>query len=517
MSAIDKSIAFILFIILIFIQAGCSTKKVESLMKEDEPVVVVLDKNSEDDNALENQNNKNNNIKMTKSPVVYDEYNVDLKVNPNERTFEGIQKIQYTNDTQTPLNVIYFNLYLNAFNKNSKVKPYFLEKDKESFDEGFINIKSILINNEEVTFKQSETILEVSLTEPIEINESIEIIITFNGKIPDISYTVGRDSNSIWMGNFLPTLAVYDENGWNKYPYYSIGDPFYSEIANYTVNVTTPKDYLVISTGEEEVKSQDEFNITTINAKMVRDFALVISKDIKMETIEFEEGVNINLYYYSNEINFKSVLNMSDTALKYYSEKLGSYPYPELDIIEGDLSFKSSISYPTLILMDSDKLKDSSMTREITNAVGHQWFYNIIGNNQIKEAWLDEAMVAYLGYNLFISDAETINSLMEKEREELINNLETMREKSLNTDLSIFSTWESYYNIHYARGKLMLYALNNKMGKEKFNEFLKIYYEKYAFKIVDTKKFIKTAEEVYGSSLKTFFNQWMDGENIPEF
>lgn len=97
---------------------------------------------------------------------------------------------------------------------------------KEGFDEGFILIESVLINNAEVVFNQSETFLDVILNEPVSPDEEIEITIQFKGKTPKASHKMGANDKVMWMGNFLPVLSVYDENGWNRYSSYPIGDSF---------------------------------------------------------------------------------------------------------------------------------------------------------------------------------------------------------------------------------------------------------------------------------------------------
>lgn len=516
MSAINKLRVIIILVCLMFVQAGCFQNTSSKALNEEEPVVVILDEDSYDNK----DNKKPNEIKYNKIPTIYNEYNVDLKVKPEEKTFEGIQKIKYTNQTENPLEMIYLNLYLNAFKKNSTIKPYLLElEDKiyyKGFNEGFIDIKSVLVNNEEVLFNQSETLLEISLKAPMEIKESIIITIQFNGKVPEIAYRIGANGNSLWMGNFLPTLAVYDKSGWNKSPYYPVGDPFYADISNYIVKVTTPKDYVVVATGEEEECEKEKDKITTINAQMVRDFAIAISNQFSKTSLETKEGVDINFYYTDNNINSENILKISERSLRYYGKILGSYPYSELDIVEGELLSPTCMEYSTLILMNSKLLEETQSVLSIAHEIGHQWFYNIIGSNQIKEPWLDEAMVMYLQQNMFLLE-EDIKDLMNKERDKLITAMNPMREVSLYSDLSTFSSWETYYNIHYIRGQLMIHGLREKMGEEKFNEFLKAYYQKYAFKIVDTEGFIDTAEEVYGSSLGLFFSEWMSSEILPEF
>ncbi|NLM12203.1 MAG: M1 family metallopeptidase [Epulopiscium sp.] len=509
-----KLIAIIAF--CAFLTTGCFQNLSSKSRKDEEPVIVILD----EDAYSENSSKISTQLKSNKNPTVYTQYNIDLKVNPKEKTFTGIEKIQYTNQTGKPLDLIYLNLYLNAFKDNTFIKQYLsglenkiLPKD---FIEGFIDIHSVLVNNEEATFNQSDTLLEVSLKNTVEVKECIEITIQFEGKVPAIAHRIGSNDHALWMGNFLPVVAVHDKDGWNKYPYYPVGDPFFTDIANYTVKVTTPKDYVVIATGNEEEIEKDVEKITKINAQMVRDFALVISNQFESLSLETKDGVSINLYHTKKLFDGEKILRAAERALEYYSKRLGSYPYAELDIVEGELYVPSSMGYSTLILVDSKKLQDASVVLDVAHEIGHQWFYNIIGSNQVKEPWLDEAMVTYLQKNLFLLE-EDIEGIMDRQRDRLIKAMAPMREVSLFSDLSTFSSWEAYYNIHYLRGQLMIHALKQKMGSEAFDKFLKAYYEKYAFRIADTQGFIEIAEEIYGSSLSVFFEQWMNAEELPEF
>lgn len=517
MSAINKLKVIIIIMILILTLMGCSDNEYESLSKEEEPVVVILDEHSSiEDNELKKHISEENTI-MTQ----YNEYNVNLNVDPKKRTFEGIQKVKFTNYSKDSLDNIFFNLYLNAFQRNSKIKPYVSEfKDKvynKGFDEGFILIESVLINNNEVIFNQSETFLEIIMSEPIATNEEIEITMQFKGKVPKVSHRVGANDKVLWIGNFLPTIAVYDEDGWNSYSYYPIGDSFYTNTSNYTVSVTTPKAYTVIGTGDESETETETEKVTTIEAKMVRDFAIGISNQFQSEALEVNDSLTVNLYYTSNiGINTKKVLKTAEKSLEYYSTILGLYPYSELDIVEGDFYNSTGAEYSTFVIADYRALKGNFNQEVIAHLIGHQWFYNIVGNNPIKEPWLDEAIVTYLTNYIFDSE-KTVDRNLKNKREELNVAMEPMREKSLYSELEHFSTWDSYYNIHYYKAEMMLHGLYKKMGKDKFLEFLKKYYENHSFKIAKKECFFNIAEEVYGSSLERFFNQWMEGEELPKF
>lgn len=449
--------------------------------------------------------------------VYYNTYKVNLEVNTETRNINGIEKLNYKNTTGHDLNKIYFNLYLNAFSSSYSIKPYFEQFESKIFkygkDTGFINIKSIYINNENINFNQGGSILEIDLPEILKDKEETEITLQFGSYIPKIAHRTGANDKSMWLGNFIPILCKYDETGWRTDLYYPAGDPFYSDISNYEVIVSTPKEYTVVGTGIQSVVEKDDKKITTISANLVRDFAFSLSKDYKVKSIKTDENININFYYYSNDIyDIDGMLSAAQKSIKYYSNKLGSYPYNELDIIETELFFNNGgMEYPTFIMMDSGYLKKAESVNSIVHEIGHQWLYNIIGNDQIKEAWLDEGLNSYLQEGVLYSKSQ-IEQRIKKNYYDLIN----LQIQPLSSTLSDYGNWSSYYNSQYTRAKIMIYSLNKRMGDEKFNEFLKLYYKKYNFKIAKTQDFIDTAQEVYGQDLTEFFDGWINQSVLPE-
>jgi hypothetical protein len=461
----------------------------------------------------------------TKTPEVispdtkyYNTYNVKLDINPKTRGISGVEKVTYKNNTGKDLNKIYFHLYLNAFSASSTKKPYFEEFKSNIFkygqDTGALDIKYIYINNNEVKFEQKGTTLKVNLPQNLKSGEQTEITLQFESYIPRIAHRTGANEHAIWLGNYLPTLCVYDQSGWRTDSYYAAGDSFYSDISNYVVKVTAPKEYTVIGTGEEAETEQNGSKVTTITAEMVRDFAMAIDFKYNIKTLKTSKGVNINFYSYSDGIDdVEQKLLLAEKTIDYYSGKLGSYPYTELDIVETELFDEVGIDYPAFIMMDSTSLKRTSGDTIMMDAIGHEWFYNIIGSDQINEAWLDEGLNGYMQEKML---HENLDSRFNLEYKILEAKRSTLSNMTLDTSLSQFKDWSSYYYTQYVRGKLMMYSLNEKMGDSNFDALLKTYYKKYAFKTATAKDFIGMAEDIYGRSLKTFFEKWIKEEEIPK-
>jgi hypothetical protein len=93
--------------------------------------------------------------------------------------------------------------------------------------------------------------------------------------IPPIPYRLGYQQGMFIMGNFYPFLEMYDQQGWHHAAEVKFGDPFSLSSANYTVSISLPGAYQVI-TGSELVNRNSDDNGTETwfyKSTKARDFA----------------------------------------------------------------------------------------------------------------------------------------------------------------------------------------------------------------------------------------------------
>ncbi|MBE3554590.1 MAG: hypothetical protein IMW85_06300, partial [Thermicanus sp.] len=170
------------------------------------------------------------------------------------------------------------------------------------------------------------------------------------------------------------------------------------------------------------------------------------------------------------------------------------YPYKRLTLFENEM-FISGMEYPGLILLDRSKYKGETVAHE----VAHQWFYNLVGNDQVMEPWLDEAIVTYYTDRFIRGSGLNDYYLQIKKR------WEKDGKPKLSSVLG-YTTWSQYYRDIYLYGSLMLYELEQKMGREKFNDFMKKYVTEFRGKIAHKEDFIRLSEEISGVNLDSFFS-----------
>ncbi|MDR2898782.1 MAG: M1 family metallopeptidase [Clostridiales bacterium] len=453
------------------------------------------------------------------SETDYNRYTINLDVNPSTGVVKGSMEVIFYNKSDDVMDTICFNVPFNAFAAEASYIPYFSDFKSKIFtgDREYcsFDISSVLYNDNNAGFDVLDTVLNVS-TDGLEPGAYAEISIQFEAYVPYMNHRTGANKNAMWFGAFLPYAAVYEDGAFRTQPYYPAGDPFYSESANYSVSITTPKNYNIVGTGTASVREDESSKTTTLTALMVRDFTFaVIDRSYKAISLTTQNGVEINMYYRSNLSVTDTLIKQAENAVNFYENYVGGYPYGKIDIVETGLFVSGGMEFSQVIFMDGDYMANPESAKTMIHEIGQQWFYNIVGSDQINSAWMDEGLVALLQEKVTYPDSEQFAKYFESEYTRLGQSIEALSSLKLKDGISGYKDWTNYYNIQYTKGKLMLYSLNMKMGEEKFNQFIKEYYSAYSFKIATEEDFIKVAEDVYGESLGAFFNRWLFSEKLP--
>lgn len=449
-------------------------------------------------------------------------YNIVCEYDENAHTLKAEQTVCYVNNSDNTLNEVCFFLYPNSF-KEVAVSNAYLERaypNGESFGE--IDIQSIKIGETSAEFEiENDAILNVSLLNSLFPNESIEIDISYVVTLANINHRLGYGENTINFGNFYPILCVYD-NGFVKNSFASNGDPFYSDVANYNVEIIYSSSFTLASSGDiVDSQTINSKTTTKIVGEKIRDFCFVLSD--KFEVISSDiNGVNVNYYYYDDE-NAEEYLTLSCEVIEEFSSLFGDYPYKNINVVKTNFCF-GGMEYPNLVYI-SDEISDAETYRYvIVHELAHQWWYSLVGNNEYEEAWLDESLTEYstalfferhdygLNYDDIINGAYNIYSMFV----DVYTNITGDCDESMNRNLSEFQTEPEYVNCVYTKGVLMYDSLRKTLGDNKFFKCLKNYFEEYCYKNASGAKLIDSFSKSSHRNLEGYFNSWLEGNVVFE-
>lgn len=451
------------------------------------------------------------------------EYRIKVDLDEKNKIYTGWQYTSFTNTSEDSLEEVYFHLYPNAFRKLEDA-PIMINQeftDPLSYDNGFIDVLEVSIEdrNKDLLYEligDDQTILKITLDKVLEPGQEIGLFLGYDGKLPNVKERFGYGERAMNFGNWYPILCMYDEDGWNLEPYYNIGDPFYSEIANYKVSIKTPKDIIVASSGNILTETiQDGEKIYQIEGKLIRDFAWAASPDFKTREIKADDTL-VKLYYLDEKgTNIGNALKSASNSIKIFNEIFGKYPYGQYSVVVTE--FPSGMEYPTLVLISNDYFTNASkdiLEKVIVHETAHQWWYGLVGNDQVKEAWLDEALATYSEaiYAKGVNGEEKGREYYEKN---ISNGFEYGKRylgdnQVVNRHLSEFSGWNDYSILVYTKGAMFINQIKTKFGEDTLYEILNRYYKEFKYHNATGDDFIRVCEEVTGVSFKNLVDTWLE-------
>ncbi|MEG1424560.1 MAG: M1 family metallopeptidase [Peptostreptococcaceae bacterium] len=423
-------------------------------------------------------------------------YTMDVIFEDESKRIMCNQNIEYVNTTGTELDKIYFHIYPNAFSKK-EFAPFEKEEMSQAypngFNEGYIDIKKILNNESKLEYQikgDKNDILEIKLGRNLKPGEKIDIDIKYNVKMPNSLGRFGYGDNTINVTNWFPIACVYDERGWNLKGYEAMGDPFYSETSDFYVKILAPKKYELASTGKVIDKKNDyEKTMYQIEAKKVRDFAFIMSEKFDVDSSIYK-GVSINTYNLNKEYS-KLSTEVAKDSLKIFGELFGEYPYDTYSVVASDF-YIGGMEYPNLVMIDQSlytKANKFVLEYVIAHETAHQWWYSVIGNDEISEPWIDEALTEYSTVLYFEKKygKDTGNQLIKTME---IQTKDRLSENVFKPSTKYKNSTEYSLNV-YTKGAVVFNEVRKKVGDEVFFATLKEYYSTYMYQNVNGAKFVE--------------------------
>lgn len=391
----------------------------------------------------------------------------------------------YHNAEGCDMPALEFNLYGNAYREGAAFAPVSRSYRAKAYyngdSYGNMEIAEVSPCAAWEVCGQDENILRVELEKPVPPGGEAALTIRYTLTLAEVEHRTGIARHAVNLGNFYPVLCVYEpETGFYECEYYSHGDPFYSECADYFVEFTAGAEYVVAASGAVSAAtaagSKKTYSMQLSNA---RDFAIVLSDEF---TLSQGRAGDVNVLYYSyDDEDAAQTLALLEESLAYFSDTFGEYPYQTYSAVQTGFCY-GGMEYPALVML-SDSLERSSYEYAAVHETAHQWWYAAVGNNELEHAWLDEGLAEY-SIVLFFEEhpqyGQSGAELVEGARKvygafhTVQEQLEGEEDTSMSRHLRDFGEYE-YAVIAYDKGLLLFDTLRDALGEKRFLSALKKY------------------------------------------
>ncbi len=394
-------------------------------------------------------------------------YVLEVSLDYAEHSLEASERLDFVNLTDDTLGELVFNVFPNHSEDIFLLKEVTLEQQGEE-------------EPTELEYLLSGTTLRVQLATPLEPGDEVSLSMAFSIDLPRMNPyllwsngSLGYSDRMLAAGNWYPALVPYKEGmGWNAFAYHLIGDPYVTEVADYEVEIVAPSEVVVAASGEEaRVGNRWLYKVTE-----ARSFAFAASDQYLSSSTQAGHVTVTSYFFPVHERSGADALTAAAEALTTFESLFGTYPYSTYRVAEVD--FPGGLEFSALCFMGDDWYEKhpggyrSTMVSLLAHETSHQWWYDVVGNDQVREPWLDEALATYSSMLYY-----------EQRHPDLVEwwwevEVEDYRPQGLiDRPIYAFMDGRTYMNAVYRRGALFIRDARERMGDEEFFAFLREYCE----------------------------------------
>ncbi len=333
------------------------------------------------------------------------------------------------------------------------------------------------------------------------LGQALSIPINPETKKVNIYYSTGKDAKALqWLspqqtaGKTQPFLLTQSEailaRSW-------IPTQDSPEIRfTYAADITVPKDLLALMSAENPTKKSPDgkYHFEQKNAIPSYLMALAVG-DISFKAIDKRTGV-----YAEPEMLDKVAYEFADMGkMVTAAEKIyGDYRWGRYDVLVLPPSFPfGGMENPMLTFATPTVIAgDRSLVSLVAHELAHSWSGNLVTNATWNDFWLNEGFTVYFERRII----ETLYGKEEAKMQEvlgynsLMENIKELGNKNPDTRLKVDFTNrdpdDGVSDIAYEKGYFFLKTIENAVGRERFDAFLKEYFDRHAFKSVDNDTFL---------------------------
>jgi aminopeptidase N len=419
-----------------------------------------------------------------------------------------------------------------------QAKPYFYATDQLLLNANGFRIKNVsLVNNYDkkpLHYRYDGKILAITLDKVYNNDQSYTVFIDYVA-MPN-KLKIGEDiSSSGDRGMYFINLDGKDkdkpkqiwtqgETECNSNWFPTINDT--QEKMTQELNITVPNEFVSLSNGTLEFSSMNGDGTRTDSWRQEQPHSTYLTMlAVGNFTITKDKWRDKEVSYYT-EPAFAStarlVFGNTPQMMEFFSVKLGvDYPWDKYsqivvrDFVSGAMENTSATVFYEGLNMSEGEYIDQNQEDIISHELFHHWFGDLVTAESWANLPLNESFATYAEYlwNEFKYGREQADFKGFQDFSIYFGN-----KSKENVDVIRFDYADREHmfdEISYQKGGRIIHMLRNTVGDAAFFKALNLYLTRYAYKSAEIHDLRLVFEEVTGTDMNWFFNQWFLSSGHP--
>ncbi|MCR4404264.1 MAG: hypothetical protein NUW06_03070 [Candidatus Acetothermia bacterium] len=493
-------------------------------------------------------------------------YSLKVKLDPQTDTLAGSALVVYQNDSEAPLDSLYFLLLPNFGRERNPYldRSYIDQSYWEGFDPSWLQVQAVtdeggeplqhelLESPPEVqTYSLKDTFLRVALPAPLAPGQTASVKIEFATKFPEM--VVGDQCHHreiyTWRFGWHP-IAIPAESLVEGFPQPPPGGYYKFELpaAWYEAELTLPKEYVLAAGAEEqELVREDEGWKTFLLRSNFPVRSIPWSAGPAFARYGLEAGGRLVEVYYlpDHKAAARLFATYAVEVLERYEQLYGPLDYERVVIVESSARGLFGMTADGLVILGDSWFREKDLALAgmidrfaeyvLAHELAHLYFGVGAGVDFNAENFLSEAFAQYLSISYYEEKYGGFGpNVFVFKRKGLVQNVidyylgfYNLRQHNVELPyLKVFKDrfdealvkpekeveYGNYSTVRlYDKGYLVLRALAGQIGEERMRELLARVHRDYAHEIFTTADLQQLAEELSGQQLEGFFSNWLYG------
>ncbi len=387
------------------------------------------------------------------------------------------------------------------------------------FDSKYLVVDKVVLNGSEAaTFKLGEfdELLGTSLTVDIKENtETVAIHYKTTQKTEALDWLVAEQT----ANKTSPFMYTQGQSIFTR-SWIPLQDSPELRIT-YTANVTVPKGMIAVMSANNPVELNESSTYYFEMKQSIPCYLLALAVgELEFKALDERTGVYAEpsmLTSCAEElVDMGKMVNVAE-------ELYGPYQWERFDVIVLPPSFpfggmenpRLTFATPTIIA------GDKSLVSLIAHELAHSWSGNLVTNATWNDFWLNEGFTVYFERRIMEAlegkdYADMLAILGFQDLERTLNEL-TPEFQKLRLNLKGFHPDDAMTDVAYEKGYFFLRLIEETVGRDKFDAFLKQYFESHKFQTITTDQFLAylNKELLIPNNKSINISEWVDEPGLP--